>query len=140
MSYKIALTGSTGNMGVETLRQLMELENVEIIKVLIRKESLWKAKKLKRKYKNKIEIVIGDIANKKDCEKLIEDTNYILHLAALIPPKSDKFPELNYKVNFLGTKNIVDSILETEETKKPKLIHISTVALYGNRTEKNPWA
>ena len=55
MNYKIALTGSTGNMGVETLRQLMELENVEIIKVLIRKESLWKAKKLKRKYKNKIE-------------------------------------------------------------------------------------
>lgn len=140
MNYKIALTGSTGNMGVETLRQLMEVENVEIIKVLIRKESEKKAKKLKRKYKNKIEIVIGNIENKKDCEKLIEGTNYVLHLAALIPPKSDKFHELNYKVNFLGTKNIVDTILETEETKKPKLIHISTVALYGNRTEKNPWA
>lgn len=140
MNYKIALTGSTGNMGVETLRQLMELENIEVIKVLIRKESLWKAKKLKRKYKNKIEIVIGNIENKKDCEKLIEETNYILHLAALIPPKSDKFPELNYKINYLGAKNIVDSILETEETKKQKLIYISTVALYGNRNEKHTWA
>ena len=58
MSYKIALTGATGNMGVETLRQLMELENIEIIKVLIRKESERKAKKLKRKYKDKIEIVM----------------------------------------------------------------------------------
>ena len=104
MSYKIALTGATGNMGVETLRQLMELENIEVIKVLIRKESERKAKNLKRKYKDKIEILIGNIENKKDCEKLIEDTNYILHLAAFIPPKSDKFPELNYKVNYLGTK------------------------------------
>ena len=66
MNYKIALTGATGNMGVETLRQLMELENIEIIKVLIRKESERKAKKLKRKYKDKIEIVIGNIENKKD--------------------------------------------------------------------------
>ncbi len=140
MKYKIALTGSTGNMGIETLRQLMELEYVEIIKVLIRKESVNKAKKLKRKYKNKIDIIIGNIANKKDCEKLIEDTNYIFNLAAIIPPKSDKFIDLNYKVNYLGTKNIVDSILETEENKKPKLIHISTVALYGNRNEKHPWA
>lgn len=140
MKYKIALTGSTGNMGVETLRQLMELEDAEIIKVLIRNESVKKAKRLKREYGDRIEIIIGDIENKKDCEKLIKDADYILNLAAVIPPKSDKFPELNYKVNYLGTKNITDSILETEENKKPKLIHISTVALYGNRTEKHPWA
>lgn len=44
MKYKIALTGSTGNMGVETLRQLMELEDVEIIKVLIRNESIKRRK------------------------------------------------------------------------------------------------
>ena len=47
MKYKIALTGSTGNMGVETLRQLSEIDEIEIIKVLIRKESVKKATKLK---------------------------------------------------------------------------------------------
>ena len=138
MKYKIALTGSTGNMGVETLRQLSEIDEIEIIKVLIRKESVKKATKLKSKYKNKIEIIIGNIENKEDCEKLIKDADYIFNLAAIIPPKSDKFLELNYKSNYLGTKNIVDTILEIDENKK--LIHISTVGLYGNRNEKNPWA
>lgn len=138
MKYKIALTGSTGNMGVETLRQLSEIDEIEIIKVLIRKESVKKATKLKSKYKNRIEIIIGNIENKEDCEKLIKDADYIFNLAAIIPPKSDKFLELNYKSNYLGTKNIVDTILEIDENKK--LIHISTVGLYGNRNEKNPWA
>ena len=55
MKYKIALTGSTGNMGVETLRQLSEIDEIEIIKVLIRKESVKKATKLKSKYKNRYE-------------------------------------------------------------------------------------
>ena len=30
MKYVIALTGATGNMGLETLRQLMEIEEIEI--------------------------------------------------------------------------------------------------------------
>ena len=101
MKYKIALTGSTGNMGVETLRQLSEIDEIEIIKVLIRKESVKKATKLKSKYKNRIEIIIGNIENKEDCEKLIKDADYIFNLAAIIPPKSDKFLELNYKSNYL---------------------------------------
>lgn len=138
MNKIVALTGSTGNMGVETLRQLMEIEEIEVIKVLIREESRKKAKKLKNKYRDRIEIIIGNIQNKSDCKKLIKNTDYVFNLAAVIPPKSDKFPELNYHVNYLGTKNIADSILEEED--KPKLIHISTVALYGNRNEKNPWA
>ena len=99
MKYKIALTGSTGNMGVETLRQLSEIDEIEIIKVLIRKESFKKATKLKSKYKNRIEIIIGNIENKEDCKKLIKDADYIFNLAAIIPPKSDKFLELNYKSN-----------------------------------------
>ena len=39
MKYIIALTGATGNMGLETLRQLMEIQDVELVKVLVRKES-----------------------------------------------------------------------------------------------------
>lgn len=37
MSVIIALTGASGNMGRECLRQLLELDEVEKVKILVRR-------------------------------------------------------------------------------------------------------
>ena len=37
MSVKVALTGASGNMGRECLRQLLELDEVEKVKILVRR-------------------------------------------------------------------------------------------------------
>lgn len=130
MKYNIALTGATGNMGLETLKQLMEIEDVEIVKVLIRKESEKAAYKLKKQYGKRIEIIIGYIYERDDCEKLIKDCHYVLNLAAVIPPKSDSFPKLAHLTNYVGVMHLVDLIESMPKEKRPKLVHISTVALY----------
>ena len=35
MKVKVALTGASGNMGSEALRQLLELEDVEFVRILV---------------------------------------------------------------------------------------------------------
>lgn len=136
----IALTGASGNMGVETLSQLMESEVVGKIKVLLLKSRREKryARIWKRKYGERIEILFGDIANREDCERLVEGCDYVLNLAAVIPPLADHYPIETDRCNRIGAKNIVDTVEGIKENQ-PKLVHISTVAIYGNRNYKHPW-
>ena len=54
MKYTVSLTGATGNMGLETLRQLMEIEDIELVKVLVRKESKKAGEKFKKEYGKRV--------------------------------------------------------------------------------------
>ena len=66
MKYTVSLTGSTGNMGLETLRQLMEIEDIELVKVLVRKESKKAGDKFKKQYGKRVEIVTGYLHKKEE--------------------------------------------------------------------------
>ena len=140
MGKIVAITGASGNMGLETVAQLMESEVVEKIKVLLLNERRERkcAREWKRKYADRIEVVFGDIAEKEDCRKLVHKSDYVLNLAAVIPPMADHCPEATDRCNRIGAMNIVDSVSEIKG-KQPKLVHISTVAIYGNRNYKHPW-
>ena len=67
---------------------------------------------------------------------LVEKCDYVFNLAAVIPPKSDKHPELSYLANEVGPKNLVEVL---EEHPNIKFIDITSVALYGHRNEKHPF-
>ena len=56
---KIAMTGASGNMGREALKQTLELDNVEWVRVLLslKKKNNKLAKNLKKQYKDRIQIV-----------------------------------------------------------------------------------
>ena len=58
MGKIVALTGASGNMGLETLSQLMQSDVVDKMKVLLLKERREKnyAKVWKRRYGDRIEI------------------------------------------------------------------------------------
>lgn len=136
---KIAMTGVSGNMGREALAQTMELPFVELIRVLLtaRKKNKKLAKKLKKKYGSRIEILFGTVADGELCKKLVSGTDYVVHMAAVIPPASDASYQRSYECNQLGAAALADAIKAQEV--QPKYVHISTVALYGNRNELHPW-
>ena len=140
MQKVIALTGASGNMGRETLEQLFESDVVGKIKALLISERREKrlAREWKRKYGAKFEAIFGDIANIEDCRTLAQGSDYVLNLAAVIPPMADHYPVLTDRCNRLGAMNIVDAVSEIKDNQ-PKLVHISTVAIYGNRNYKHPW-
>ena len=136
---KIAITGPNGNMGIEVLRQIIELEQIEFIRLLLRKskKNIKFAKNLSKQYKNKIQIVYGLIYDEEACKQLVKDIDYVIHMAGLIPPKTEKFPEESYKINVLGTKTLADAIMN--ENPNIKFMHTSTVAVYGYRNELHPF-
>jgi len=130
----ILITGASGSIGSEILKQLSELTDIYKITVfdIGTKESI----KFFGKFKDKIKIVYGDITNNDDVEKVCHNMDFVMHLAAIIPPKADELPELARKVNIDGTKNLVHNL----ELFSPNvfLIYASSIAVYGDRL-KSPW-
>ncbi len=91
MKYKIGITGATGSLG----------------KILI-----------KNKKSFKINIFKGDITKKNEVFNWIENNklNIIFHLAAIVPIiKVNKNKKYANKVNFYGTKNLIDAILSVKK-------------------------
>lgn len=135
---KIALTGATGNMGKQVLNELLKLPDTEYkLLVLPDDKRIKQIRKTHRKELKRIEFVIGNIADKSACEKLIDKVSYVINMAAVIPPHSDQYPEKAIECNERGTSCLV-SVIE-RSAPQPKFIHISTMALYGNRNEKHMW-
>ena len=137
---KLAITGVTGNMGQATLEELVKIEEIEKIRLLCHnKKRMKKLLKKYKKFKGKFELVEGSLLNKEVCDRLVSDVDYVVGLAAVIPPLSDQRPELAVECNEIGIKTLVKAIEDVTENQ-PKFIHTSTVALYGNRNSLHPWA
>ena len=136
----IALTGVTGAMGGEVLSSLLQSPEDFYIKCIVYEEEKKLpsfVKKLFKKHSDRIYRFRGNIARYEDCIKLLEDADYLLHCAALIPPKSDHNPKSTYLSNYVGTKNLADAVIEGGNTVS--FVHIATVAMYGNRSYPHVW-
>ncbi|MDE7086610.1 MAG: NAD-dependent epimerase/dehydratase family protein, partial [Clostridia bacterium] len=127
-------TGATGNMGSYFLWALnMAPAAADKIKILCRSKK--KAKKILKHneaIRHKIEIVYGGIDNEKACRQLVADCDIVFNVCAVIPPKSDSNPKAAIACNVTGVKKLIAEI-EALGENQPALIHISSVAVYGNR-------
>lgn len=136
---KIALTGVTGNMGIQALNECLKLPDTEYkLLVLPNDRRVKKIKRLHKKDLKRIEFVFGSLADAEACKRLVEGVSYVVNMAAVIPPHSDQHPQLAIECNEVGVKTLVSAI--EQASPQPKFIHISTLALYGNRNEKHLWA
>ena len=134
----VAMTGASGNMGQAVVNEIMKLSYVRIKLLLLdegREHRL--ARRWVRQYGDRVEYFFGNMKNMDDCRKLVENVDYVVNMAAIIPPLADKYPDLAREVNVLGVHNLVTAIEDLAD--QPKLIHISTVAIYGNRNHIHPW-
>lgn len=128
----VLLTGAGGSIGYETLIQLVKTNHTITILDLESKKN----KHRFSKFKNKVKIIYGSVNNKELINRIVPKQDVIIHLAAIIPPQADKKPELTEKVNFFGTQNIINAIINSKQ--KPFLIYSSSVSVYGDRL-KNYW-
>ncbi len=136
---KIAMTGTSGNMGREALAQTLQLRNVEWVRVLLspRKKNNKLAKEYQRLYGDRVQVLRGTVADEALCKRLVEGVDHVVHMAAVIPPRSDADFNASEECNRRGAIAMVNAVKAT--TPQPSYIHISTVALYGNRNEKHPF-
>lgn len=136
---QVAITGITGNMGQATLSEVVKIEGIDKFKFLVLPDDK-RIRELLRKYrsyKNKFEVIYGNLKDREVCDRLVSGCDYVINLAAVIPPHSDQDPQSAIDCNEIGVKNLVKAIESCEN--QPKYIHISTVALYGNRNYHHPW-
>lgn len=129
----ILLTGASGTVGYEVLKQLVEIPNLKI--TVFDKESKASVSKLKP-FENGVDLVYGDITNGADLEKIVYNQDYVIHLAAIIPPTADDNPELAKRVNVDGTRNLVE--LLQRHSPHCFFIYSSSISVYGDRLE-NPY-
>ena len=135
----VLLTGASGKMGLEGLKQLYKNKSKFNI-VLLSLPGRIDKKILKPYIKDPdIKIIWGDLTNYSDVKKAVADADIVLHAGALVSPVADRFPELAWNVNYLGTKNIADAILERYDIDMVKLLYVGTVAETGNRPTPIHW-
>lgn len=126
---KVLLTGASGTVGYEVLKQLVASEDYEITVFDVESS---RTKALFAPFTEKVEICYGDIREKENVKRATQGKHKIIHLAAIIPPLADENPVLAKAVNVGGTQNIL-------ETMQPDafLLYASSVSVYGDRV-KNP--
>jgi nucleoside-diphosphate-sugar epimerase len=131
---RILLTGASGAVGKEVLRQLCNSDIKTDITVFDKRTHY--SKLFLTKFRNKVNVVFGDISVKKDISKVCSDKDIVIHLAAIIPPLADKNPLLAKAVNVTGTGNLVECI----ENQSPDafFLYASSISVYGDRNS-NPW-
>ncbi len=126
----VLLTGASGTVGFEALKQLLakDMYNVTIFD----KETEQSRKKFAL-YKEKAQVVYGDISKLEDLSA-IKNIDFVIHLAAIIPPVADDFPELAKKVNVIGTQNLIAQLEQHSPTAF--FLYSSSISVYGDRIEQ----
>jgi nucleoside-diphosphate-sugar epimerase len=146
---RVLLTGASGSMGFAAFRLLWEKRDRYGIVLLLRPSK--KNKRIFREYEREagiasfpgtgvaegdrggtLKIVWGDVLREEDVREACKDIDWCLHTLALISPAADRDPEMAHRVNYLGTKSIVEAI-EAQDPERIRMIYIGSVAEYGER-------
>jgi len=120
-TFRVLVTGGAGFIGSHLIDLL--LEHKYKVTCLVREEddTTW------IKDKN-INLVYGDCTEKESLKNAVNsDTSYIFHLAGIMRAP---YPEEYFRVNFQGTKNLIETCIE-KKVKLNRFVYVSSVAASG---------
>lgn len=126
----ILITGATGAIGSEVLKQLYSAYPHEKISVYIRDSK--RNRSALKKFPG-VKVHYGDITNSKVLESACAGIDLVYHFAGIIPPKTERSPLLVNKINVQGTQSVVDALVKV--SPNAFLLFSSSVTVYGNRLD-----
>ena len=132
MKIKILITGGSGTVGKKVLEMLREDENFEVTAFDVKNR---RTQNFYKSFQGFLEVRYGDLSNREEIIPICKEIDFVIHLAAIIPPLADENPDLAYKVNVMGTQNLIRAL----EAHSPNafFLYTSSVSVYGDRLE-NP--
>lgn len=133
------LTGATGAMGFETLKEFSTRLDRFDLRLIVRP-----SKKNKRKLADflKLEgvtVIWGDLMNPGDVREALKGADYAIHMGGMVSPLADHFPEKTLKVNVGAMQNIIDAVKESGVSDKIKVVYIGSVAQTSNHNPPYHW-
>lgn len=123
---KVLLTGAFGNVGLSVIDELKARGHETNVFDLKTKKNRKFAKNLRKSY---VKLTWGDIRDFPLVEKATADCDCIIHLAAIVPPKSEKNKKLCDEININGTENVLRAA--KSEFKSIPIIYISSASIMG---------
>ena len=129
---KVLVTGALGSIGLSTMTSLLA-EGHDVIAFDLESR---RARKLASGYNGRVRFVWGDITRPQSLRYTLEDVDAVIHLAAIIPPYSEKAPDLARRVNLEGTHCLIAE-MEASPTAK-RLIFASSVGIFGDVQDREP--
>jgi UDP-glucose 4-epimerase len=124
---RVTIIGAFGNVGESALIELRGLGHEVRAFDLRRRES----EKVARRYHGDVEIEWGDVRAPEDLVRAVEGADAVVHTAFLIPPQSERQPELARAINVDGTRNLL-AAMKTQPSP-PRLVYTSSVSVMGPR-------
>ena len=137
---KVLMTGASGGMGTESLKAMLPDVASAYDLTLIALDSE-RDHEVLAPYEGVpgIEIAWGDLADKGFVRSCVEGADLVLHIAAFVSPAADYHPDMAMKINYGGTKNLVDSVVECGQADATAFVYIGTVAETGDRMPPIHW-
>lgn len=138
---RVFMTGATGVMGSEGLKELLKYPEKYDLTILAR-PSKKNQKKLNKYIQQGINVIWGDLLDKDKLAQGINDSDIVLHVGGLVSPEADKNPRKTLEVNVGSMKHIADIVAEIEKTNPKriiKVVYIGSVSQYGSFLPPNHW-
>lgn len=129
---KVLLTGATGNIGFCTLRALLD-EGHDVVAFDIDSR---RARKLAAGLAGQARFVWGDITDEDAVDRALQGVDAVIHLAAIIPPYSERAPELARKVNLDATRTLIARMTASPSAKR--LVFASSIGIFGDVQDREP--
>ena len=128
MKKKILLTGSSGTVGREVLKQLIELNKYNIT-IMCRKSALRKT--FIKYFLPKINCIVVDFEQVEKKPEIKEKFDVVIHLAAVIPPLANTNLPLANSINVGATEYLLEQI--KKYNSEAFFMYSSSISVYGDR-------
>jgi dihydroflavonol-4-reductase len=126
MAHPTLVTGATGLLGNNVVRQLLEAN--EPVRVLVREQS--SPRPLEGL---DVERVVGDVCDAESIDQACADTNCVIHCAGFVQ-LGRGYLEKHRAVNVEGARNVA----QAARRLGIRMVHVSTVDALGVRSVKQP--
>jgi UDP-N-acetylglucosamine 4,6-dehydratase len=131
----VLITGGTGSIGTQLIKDLLELSKVKKIAIYSRDEL--KQQTLRVKFRNdpRLRWFLGDIRDSQRLVRALHGIDFVIHAAALKQVDSGEYNPMEFiKTNVMGSQNLIESCIDAGVKK---VIALSTdkasspINLYG---------
>jgi nucleoside-diphosphate-sugar epimerase len=122
---RVLVTGGAGRLGLRVSKLLLEHGyQVRILDIDGRRN-----RQRVEKLRDQAEIRWADVRDAEAIRPSLEGIDTVVHMAAILPPKTDQYPDLARSINVEGTRTVIDAIRQSG--RDIPVVYSSSISVFG---------